>query len=150
MKGCIKWGLKGPELFEPHSWGVFMEASSSRRDALTQLQPLFPPWRMGVRLKLPSSASWLGLSGALPPAQKIIQKPTKGHLIRIQGLIHRGNSEGFRSCVRNRAKDQLFQRKMLLVPLSCKKWQGTRSFVPGTRGRDQPSEQKRFLLVFIT
>ena len=67
-------------------------------DLSTPCLALFPLWKMGVGLKIPSLSSWLGLSDDHPPPSR---SPPRGHLITIKDTAIRGYSKGFRNSVRN-------------------------------------------------
>lgn len=116
------------KFLEPHSLGIFTEASSCTRDQwLTlSLAPLFPsPWRGrgGVERSKCLNIAW-SFDDQPPPwsypeAHLELPHQNKG------SSYHPGKPKGFRgSRSGTRIKGQISKQKVLLAPLSLRKLQG--------------------------
>lgn len=91
------------KLLEPHTLGIFFEASSSRHDqSLVQSLGPLPSLKKGrVGLKVPGFCYGLVLVLSLSPGSSHYNKGYSYHL---------GNSKAFRNCVSGaRVKDQILE-----------------------------------------
>lgn len=123
------------KLSEPHTLGLFMEASSCRHDWLLSQSPVPVPSLEDEGWGWIPQASDNGLVFLLTSCQpEAIQEPTRSCL---KGLSYQpGNSKGFRSSMSGTGgKDH--KQKMLLEPLSLRKLQRLLKLWPGAGVKDQ-------------
>lgn len=103
------------KLSKPHALGIFMEASSCKRDELlTSLQSFSHSWRMGVRSGKFQASNHGVVS--LVTSQKPSRNPPRFASLEQKTPHHPGNYKGFRSSVSGTgAKDQILEPKILSV-----------------------------------
>lgn len=81
---------------KPHSLGIFRETSAHRHDqALLNLQPFDPPWRVGQGAENSKLRIMLGLSGDRDPCRS----PPRTVSLEQNTLLSPGKSKGVSSCV---------------------------------------------------
>ena len=113
------------KLLESHILGIFVEASSHKHDWSLSQSPGPLPF-LGERAES-SKLLVMTLSFWWPaPVLKLSKSPPRVTPLNRRHSYHPGNSKGFRSSVSGtRVKDQILERKMLLLFLSLRKLQGS-------------------------